>query len=417
MALTILIIDDDERYAESLLSHARDRGLEVLTARSAPAARAVLSGGQVHAVLLGDAREAANGWPLLIELRAVYPQLPVIVSASARDDRDRMEAARLGARGFIDRSAPAAAVIEQVRATLATGVSEVATVLMVDDDPLMHALVRALLERDGFRVVTLGDPHRLWETLEQLSPDLLMLDFEMPEVTGVDLCRMVRNDAQWASLPVLFLTGRAEASTVVDVFAAGADDYVSKPVVGPELLARVRNRIERGRLQRWAADVDELTGIANRRRANHDLERMFRMAARYEQPLTVGVLDLDGFRAINARHGHPGGDAVLRRLGAILATRFRGEDVVARWGGEEFLIALYGAGGDIGLRRITDLLDAFRGESFTGTDGQPFQVTFSAGVAEFPRSGWDFTQVFRAADDALTAAKVGGRNRVMTDRQ
>jgi diguanylate cyclase (GGDEF)-like protein len=122
---------------------------------------------------------------------------------------------------------------------------------------------------------------------------------------------------------------------------------------------------------------------------------------------------VDHFKQVNDRFGHAMGDEVLRRLGAILRRAFRDEDVVARWGGEEFVVGMYGMGTGDGVTRLCRVLDAVRQEIFAAQDGTEFEVTFSAGVAEFPHNGLDLQGLYRAADDALYAAKAAGRARVL----
>jgi DNA-binding response OmpR family regulator len=123
-------------------------------------------------------------------------------------------------------------------------------VLILDDDPLMLRLLTAILQPWGLNVTTLKHPSGFWQELERLSPELLILDVQLPEVDGIELCTMIRNQPRWAWLPIVFLTGHRDSETVQQLFAAGADDYVSKPVIAPELITRVLNRIERTQLLR-----------------------------------------------------------------------------------------------------------------------------------------------------------------------
>lgn len=137
----------------------------------------------------------------------------------------------------------------------------------MDDDPQMLDILRTLLEPWGFMLTLLDNPQHFWTTLEQASPDLLILDVEMPQLSGIDLCQVVRNDPRWSDLPVLFLSAHRDMETVTRVFTAGADDYVSKPVLEPELIARVLNRLERTYILHKLAETDILTGVANRRKS------------------------------------------------------------------------------------------------------------------------------------------------------
>jgi diguanylate cyclase (GGDEF)-like protein len=250
--------------------------------------------------------------------------------------------------------------------------------------------------------------------LEQYNPDLLILDVEMPELSGIDLCQVVRNDPHWCELPVLFLSVHTDAETVNQVFTAGADDYVNKPILGPELIARVLNRLERTQILHKLAETDILTGVANRHKGIQELNRLLRLAKRQSQPLCFVILDLDHFKLVNDQHGHDAGDRVLSRFGVLLKQTFRSEDVVARWGGEEFVVGLYGATCKHTMDRLIELLETMHQQEFTNASGDKFRVSFSGGIAEYPENGTDLQALYRSADAALYLAKAGGRGQVLS---
>jgi diguanylate cyclase (GGDEF)-like protein len=194
---------------------------------------------------------------------------------------------------------------------------------------------------------------------------------------------------------------------------AGADDYLLKPVIGEELVVRVRNRLERFNLHRFLAERDALTSVLNRHSSAQGFDRLLAMTRRFGGPLAIATLDLDRFKEVNDRYGHAAGDVVLRKLGELLTQAFRGEDVVGRWGGEEFVVAMYGMGREDAVRRLQGLLATLSREEFHAGDGRRFRVSFSAGVAVHPGDGDDVNALHRAADAALYRAKASGRARVV----
>jgi CheY-like chemotaxis protein len=125
-----------------------------------------------------------------------------------------------------------------------------ARIMAVDDDVILLNLLQKILEPWGLSVTTLSNPLQFWDTLEAVQPDLLILDVQMPEIGGIELCQQVRDHNRWLWLPILFLTAQRDSQTVQKIFIAGADDYVNKPVLAPELIARLFNRLERTRLLR-----------------------------------------------------------------------------------------------------------------------------------------------------------------------
>lgn len=161
------------------------------------------------------------------------------------------------------------------------------------------------------------------------------------------------------------------------------------------------------------AETDVLSGIANRRKSSQELTRLLHLAKRQGQPLCFVILDLDHFKQVNDQHGHDAGDKVLRRFGALLQQTFRSADVVARWGGEEFVVGLYGATRHQSWVRVIQLLHTMHQQEFTGASGEKFRVTFSGGIAEYPENGTSLQALYQSADAALYRGKAEGRNRVV----
>lgn len=238
--------------------------LLVLTADGAvmQAAREAVAGGAIHVVgaaelqaggagpapgaVLLDVTSGDGEWRALSQVAARLPGVAVIVATARGELPDRLRAVQLGARGFLQKPLAPESVRDAVAAVLPRP-GRAPRILCVDDDPALLAAVEAVLGPRGIEVRTLDDPLHFWTRLGEVAPDLLVLDIDMPHVNGIELCRVVRADARWRSLPVVFLTARTEPETVYRVFAAGADDYVAKPFVGPELEARIRNRLDRAR--------------------------------------------------------------------------------------------------------------------------------------------------------------------------
>jgi diguanylate cyclase (GGDEF)-like protein len=416
--LQVLVVDDDRGLCERIAAEATLREMRCDIAASPLQARALCAERPPTIVLLDltfPPDGVSDAYALLSQCSAAMPPIPVLVLTGTGAFTDRVEAARRGSRAFLPKSLLPAEVLDAVEQFLARDRLAATRVLVVDDDPAMLDAMRALLRSHDLEVSTLADPLRFWETLQEVAPELLILDVDMPGVNGPELCRTVRNDPRWSGLAVIFATAHTDAATVEEVFDAGADDYVAKPIVGPELVSRVANRLERVRLYRVHAETDYLTGLDSRAKSDQGLAQLAALADRFSEPLSVAMLDVDGFKLVNDRHGHAVGDSVLRRLGEHLRRDFRGNDVVGRWGGEEFVVGMYGMTRQNGVRRLADTLERFGEEQFRGSRGT-LRVSFSAGVAEYPLDGCDLGAVSRAADDALYRAKAAGRARVLAAR-
>ncbi len=235
----------------------------------------------------------------------------------------------------------------------------------------------------------------------------------MPDVSGFDLCRTVRAIPRWQDLPVVFLTGGHEVKDRVEAFNAGGDDYLTKPVIREELLARVRVRVERQRLLQERRDRDPLTGLLLRRAFLDAVSTRFGEAQRRDTSITLCLLDVDHFKRVNDTHGHLAGDRVLTALGKLLAGRFRSGDLRGRWGGEEFVLAFPGEGADTMVEVLRRVLSEFAALRFATEGAESFGVTFSAGLASHPSDGAHLEAVLRAADRRLYLAKNEGRGRVV----
>jgi DNA-binding response OmpR family regulator len=245
----VLAIDDDATLMEKLLAEAQSWGIRLKVAPDLTTARSRMALAPPDAILLDlsfpDTEEDAL--MLLRELAQRWPNLPVIVFTGRDSLGDRLAVSRLGARQFLQKPATTEQIFQAITRVLPQAQTPDARVLIVDDDPMVLAALSALLTPWGLEVVTLTEPQRFWEVLITTLPNLVVLDLEMPLVSGLELCQVVRQDSQWGDLPILVVTAHTDPESLQQAFAAGADDFITKPVLGPELVTRVLSRIERTR--------------------------------------------------------------------------------------------------------------------------------------------------------------------------
>lgn len=272
----LLIVDRDRSLAYQLATEATHWGFRVEIASNLTRARDKLLLESPEVVLLDPAISpvATDTLALLTELNHQVPAIPVIVLTEHDDLTERLEVARLGRCTFLQKSNSPSQVLEVVNRVLHQANQAKVRVMVVDDDPMLLAMVRSLLEPWGLNVTLLSDPHQFWSVLEATTPDLLILDLAMPQISGIELCQVVRNDSRWSSLPILFLTAHTDADTINQVFSVGADDFVSKPIVGPELVTRLINRLERIQLLQNSAKTAPLTKFANQQKSTQDLDAL-----------------------------------------------------------------------------------------------------------------------------------------------
>jgi DNA-binding response OmpR family regulator len=274
----LLVVDGDRALAESVVQETANWGLRGAIANNLLEAREILHQQRPQVVLLDLdlSPNSEDSFSLLAELNQHLPEIPVVVFTAHNSLAERLAVARKGARIFLNKPLPISEVLDTITQVLHQTDQFDTKILAVDDDPTILSMLKALLEPWGLQVTMLNDPQKFWETLEECTPDLLILDIEMPHISGIELCQIVRNDARWNDLPILFLTAHTASKVVTEVFAAGADDFVCKPIVGPELIARMFNRLERINLLKRMAEIDPLTGIANRHKSTQALEEFLR---------------------------------------------------------------------------------------------------------------------------------------------
>ncbi|PHM08563.1 response regulator [Nostoc sp. 'Peltigera malacea cyanobiont' DB3992] len=334
---------------------------------------------------------------LLSDLATRTPPVPVLVLAATDELVERVTFAQYGARGFLVKPVTAAQVWDVSSQILQRTRSLRVNILAVDDDPLILAALRPMLEPWGMRMTGLENPLRFWEVLQSTKPDLLILDVEMPHINGIELCRAVRTDPQWQELPIVFLTAHREMETVQQVFAVGGDDYVVKPVVGAELLARITHRLERSRLLQSLSTKDPLTGLANQFQSNRDLQYLIAQAEKNQQSVCLAILSVTDFRQINIKYGHQAGNEVLQRWSRLFQSVFCSGEVLGYWGNGEFVVGVSGLTKTEVNHRLSEILTTLRQQIFTAFDGDRFQVICNFAVVEYPNDGLTIQSLYQVA--------------------
>jgi DNA-binding response OmpR family regulator len=246
----VLLIDDDATLAAQMQVILSANGIQVEIASDSATARMLLAQNLPQLILLDLMLPDEDGFKLLEDLSARNLGIPVLIMTSRDQLSDRVAVARLGGRAFLQKPVAPEQLFQAMMQALQVQQHPDYQVLMVDDDLNICSTVKTLLAPWGVQVTFLSDPRSFWNVLEHLVPDLLILDIEMPDFSGLELCQVVRNDVRWSELPILVLSAHRDTDIVRQVFTVGADDYVSKPIVDAELIARVLSRLERSQLRR-----------------------------------------------------------------------------------------------------------------------------------------------------------------------
>jgi diguanylate cyclase (GGDEF)-like protein len=359
------------------------------------------------AAIVGDDDERA-----LETCRTLSASGPVIL-VTARDSLDfRLAASDAGVTALVRRPVNAIELSEWMSHFADRDDDRPLSVLIVDDDYVFTRVNAAVLRSAGIETAVINDPAQVLAYLERFVPDLVLMDVQMPDIDGVRLTRIIRQTRRFVSMPIVFLSSATDEAQQFTARRLGGDDFIMKPVAPQKLIEVVKLRIERSTVLRSMIERDRLTGLYNatsfRERLSLELERSRRSGGE----LSLAVIDIDHFKRVNDTHGHGAGDTVLRALAGILQSKLRRVDVVGRLGGEEFGVLLMDAGANA-AGGVIDRLRIEFGRQFFEAGGHDFTVSFSAGVTS--RRGLETTAegMMLAADDALYAAKSGGRNNVV----
>lgn len=296
-------------------------------------------------------------------------------------------------------------------------------ILVVDDDKDNVTLVSRTLEHVGFRVLSASTGEEALEKLKRVSPDLVLLDVNMPGMGGMETLKVLRSREMYTW--VIFVSARNDTEDIIAGLDSGADDYLCKPFDPLELLARVRAQLRiKDVTDRLAAanakllalvDIDDLTGLYNMRSIYQKLDTELMRAKRNHRAVAVVMMDMDNFKQVNDQHDHLFGSFVLAEVGKIIQGTMRGVDFAARYGGDEFLVALSETTVDGAALFAERLRKAIAGHRFI-KDQSAMNLTASMGVAVVQPTiqTIDAKSLVRFADHALYDAKRAGKDCVKT---
>ena len=285
-------------------------------------------------------------------------------------------------------------------------------VVLIVDDAVTNTMVLAGCLKDKYQIKVASDGLRCLElVLLKPEPDLILLDIEMPGMDGYEVCRQLKGNTLTKDIPIIFVTGNDQDEDEEKGLNLGAVDYITKPVRPSIMKARVRTHItlkqQRDQLLSMATH-DQLTGLYNRHYLLHSAQNKISLSLRHDLPLSLVMMDIDHFKMVNDTYGHPVGDIVLQKIAELLEKHCRQEDIVVRFGGEEFVIMLDHTDlhdAEEKAENLRSLIEALHPEQLL--------VTMSMGVVQLKPDEDNIAELIKRADIALYSAKENGRNRVV----
>ena len=456
MSARVLVVDDVLPNVKLLAAKLTREYFNVLTAFNGPDALEMVQKESPDIVLLDVMMPGRDGFEVCEKIRSdpATMHIPVVMVTALSDIADRVRGLEAGADDFLTKPVNDIALFARVRSlvrlkmmmdewrlrettsgqfgviersgTMLSESFERASVLVLEDSALDLEKITETLERDHNTVTAADTCAKALERALGNPLDLVVVSLTLLNEDGLRLCSQLRSHERTRQVPILLMVDDGDLGQVAKGLELGANDYVIKPVDRNELLARARTQIRRKRYQERLrsnyeqslsmALTDSLTGVFNRRYVNAHLPRLLERAIDGHKPVSVLMFDIDHFKVVNDTYGHAIGDEVLREVSARASRNLRTFDLVARLGGEEFIVILPDTDGEAALivaerlrSRIADFpfaVSADRGE---------INVTVSIGISIGGRLGDTAEGLVRRADEALYEAKRSGRNCVIAD--
>ena len=286
-------------------------------------------------------------------------------------------------------------------------------ILVADDDSFILDLIETFLEQNGYATVLVENGQEAVDVFKERHPDLALLDAGMPVLDGFQACEQIKRLPGGRQTPIVMVTALSDETSVDKAFAAGAEDYITKPIHWAVMRQRVRLLIDRKQAEErihHQATHDGLTGLPNRTLFMDRLESTLAMSRRRKNKMGLMFVDLDRFKWVNDQLGHAAGDQLLREVARRMKESVRKSDTVARLGGDEFTVILSDASGIGNPCIVADKILQHLQTPFL-LEGRNVTISGSIGVSIFPKDGDDAETLLRNADDAMYVAKKTGRNR------
>lgn len=325
----------------------------------------------------------------------------------------RLIAVRAGCKAFFQKPVDLFYLIQIINQKCSFTTNIPFRILIVDDSESLGEYYSLILKQAGMIAQAITNPMDIFKHLEKFRPDLILMDIYMPECTGLELSSVLRQENKYNKIPIIFLSTEQDKRKQLTALSIGGDDFLTKPISPAHLISAVRIRSQRAGVLNYYMSTDSLTGLLNHSSFLKRLELELDYAKQKNTPLSLVMIDIDHFKKVNDTYGHPFGDMVIKKLATLLTLRLRNNDIVGRYGGEEFAIVLPGTNAQQSKKVLNELREQFSHEFFANTDN--FSATFSAGIAQ-KNADSDINKLVNQADQALYEAKHLGRNQVVINK-
>ncbi len=409
----IYVVDDDQEAAQELALQLSYYEYEVKVFGQLEEFCAAIKKEPRAIVLMNIefSEDCLAGIRIMKEIHQEMSESVLVMFLSSNDDLSlRLEAVRAGGAAYLTKPINSSELIDQLDSFAMPQTQEPFRVLIIDDSATVLAYYTTVLELAGMAVKTVENLNTVMKTLLAFNPDVILIDVYMPECSGTELAKVIRQIDGLLSVPIVYLSSENDFNTQQEAMCLAGDDFLVKPIDPKRLISAVTMRARRARLLRKMIVRDDLTGLLNHTAIKEQLGREIVRSNRVKTPLSFAIVDVDLFKKVNDTYGHAAGDRVLKNLARLLKQRLRGTDIVGRYGGEEFAVIMTDTDAPDAAKVIDQIRKVFS-RLLHMSGNREFNVTFSCGIADiqhFP----DVESISDAAEKALDAAKKKSRNQV-----
>jgi diguanylate cyclase (GGDEF)-like protein len=337
--------------------------------------------------------------------------IPTVFISSQGSLANRLSAVRAGSDAFFVKPINMTDLCSILSMLTSAVKPEPYRIMIVDDDPQLADYHALILQEAGMTTQTVNDPLQIMSPLFEFKPDLILMDMYMPGCNGMELAKSIRQIGTYFSIPIVYLSSETDIDKQFQAMQIAGDAFLTKPIEPKRLVSAVVARAERMKIIRSLMVRDSMTGLYNHTTTKEHLDTAIAHAQRKLEEVCFAMIDVDKFKMVNDTYGHPIGDRVLIALARLIRQRVRKADIVGRFGGEEFAVILPGCSISEAVILLNELRESFAAVSFQAKE-ETFSCTFSCGIAPLSLYG-DAAALNAGADEALYAAKHGGRNQVV----
>ena len=452
MTAKILVVDDIPANVKLLQARLSAEYYEVITASNGPEALAACEQGGIDLILLDIMMPGMDGFEVCGRLKAdpATQHIPVVMVTALDQPSDRVRGLTAGADDFLTKPVNDLQLMSRVKSlvrlktltdelrlraatTRAIGIDELLQgkvgeshgkprLLLIDERPNSAERIGRMLQAE-YQVDVTPDPQIGFFQAVEKNYDCVLITTGFANFDPLRICSQLRSLDRTRFLPILLVAEPGEDERVMRALELGVNDFMVRPLDSQELTARLRTQVRRKRYNEALrqslvqtiemAVTDGLTGLHNRRYLDNHMTTLFERANQRKRPLSFMITDIDKFKSVNDTYGHDGGDDVLREFALRLRRQVRGADLVCRYGGEEFVVAMPDTDAAIAARVAERVRAAIENEPFILPGGKKLNVTTSVGVSSLTGGHDSIADLMKRADRALYEAKNSGRNRVV----